>query len=134
MYTHRQQLHALIRGVLLACSWALCSACTTTSRHAISSGAQWENVRLRPNTVTDVLQGPDVMTRFARIRVVRDTLYGWRSPFRRDRGDSVAIPLARIYAIHQLRTSWGRTMALILGTFAVVIGYFAAVLYSVDDY
>jgi hypothetical protein len=134
MCTYRQQLRALTRRIPLACALALCSACTATTRHTTPSGASWQQVPLRPQTPTDVTQSSGVVTRFARVRLVGDTLYGWRSPFRRDRNDSVSIPTVRVAAVTQYRTNWGVTFAVILGTFAVVVAYFVAVFASIKDY
>ena len=132
MCAHRQQGRALTRSISLACLWALGSACTATTRHTLPSGASWYQVPLRLDAPTDVTLSSGDVTRFARVRLVGDTLYGWRSPFRRDRNDSVSIPTVRVAAVTQYRTNWGLTLGIIFGTFALVIAYVATTFTWVD--
>ena len=102
------------------------SGCYPAVTQYVSSGAP-SAVDIRAEEPASVFLESDSTVRFARIRIVGDTLYGWASQGSGAPRDSVAIALPRVIAIEQNRLSIPQTVGGILagGMLAVTVGIIA---------
>ena len=89
------------------------SGCYPTVRQYVYSGTP-AVVDIRAGEPASVLLDRDSTVKFARIRLIGDTLYGWADQDSRAPTDSVAVALRRVIAIEQNRLSIPQTVSGIL--------------------
>jgi hypothetical protein len=93
------------------------SGCTMAVTQAVAVDAHGQDLRLREDARTRIqlLQGEIVD--FAKVRVVGDTLYAWRSST-----DSIAIPIRDVLSVEQQHfDAWRTGRNIVLGAAAVVV-------------
>jgi hypothetical protein len=115
---------ALIAGI--ACMFG---GCTTVVRQSVGSDTHGDDVRLNQNARMRILFAGDSVVEVGRVRIVGDTLYGWRNATSRAGGDSIAIPLARIRTLEQTHVDYWRTaQGVLLGASVAVVTAYVALL------
>jgi hypothetical protein len=125
-HVHRHQRLVGRVGLIVSISCVL-GGCTTVVRQSVGADMHGDDVRLNQNARMRILFAGDSVVELERVRIVGDTLYGWRSAASRVAADSVAIPLSRVRTLEQRSVDYWRTArGIVLGAgAAVVAGYIA---------
>lgn len=95
-----------------------------------------EPLRVVPNAPASVLLDNDSTVRYARVRLVADSLYAWEYQASRAPKDSVVIAVHRIRAIEQDRLNIPATLGAVIAglTSAVLVGLVTLLLLLQNDH